>query len=38
MVVLLMKWDILPDKVEEYTTWAKSAVQRQLAVPGVERV
>jgi antibiotic biosynthesis monooxygenase (ABM) superfamily enzyme len=35
MVVVIMKWDILPDKVKEYTDWAKSAVQRQLAVPGV---
>ena len=36
MVVVVMKWDILPDKVQEYTDWAKSAVQRQLAVPGVK--
>ncbi len=36
MAVVIMKWDILPDKVEEYTEWAKSAVKRQLAVPGVK--
>lgn len=36
MIVVIMKWDILPDKVEEYTDWAKSAVQRILAVPGVK--
>jgi quinol monooxygenase YgiN len=36
MVMLIMKWDIFPDKVEEYTEWAKSVVQRQLAVPGVK--
>ena len=35
MVMVIMKWDILPDKTQEYTDWAKSAVQRQLAVPGV---
>ena len=33
MVMLIMKGDIFPDKVEEYTEWAKSVVQRQLAVP-----
>ena len=36
MVMVIMKWDILPDKAKEYTDWAKSAVQRQLAVPGVK--
>ena len=36
MVMVIMKWDIHPDKVEEYTNWSKSAVQKQLAVPGVK--
>ena len=36
MVAVIMKWDILPDKVQEYSDWATSAVQRQLAVPGVK--
>jgi quinol monooxygenase YgiN len=35
MVLWVGKWDILPDKVEAYTQWAKSAIPRFLAVPGV---
>jgi len=35
MVLYVMKWDILPDRVEAYTEWTKSAIPRSLAVPGV---
>lgn len=35
MVLYVMKWDILPDKVEAYTKWAESTIRRTLAVPGV---
>ena len=35
MVLFITKYDINPDKVEAYNEWAKSAVPRLLAVPGV---
>ncbi len=35
MVLYVSKWNINPDKVEEYGKWAQSAVQRTLAAPGV---
>lgn len=35
MVLLVQKWDIHPDKLEAYTKWTESAIQRTLAVPGV---
>ncbi len=35
MVLYVLKWDILPDKVEAYTKWGESAIRRTLAVPGV---
>ena len=35
MVLCVMKWDILPDKVEAYTKWTESAMRRTLAAPGV---
>ena len=35
MVLYVVKWDILPDKVEAYKQWAKSAIPQELAVPGV---
>lgn len=35
MVLYIMKWDILPDKVEAYLKWTEGAIQRTLAVPGV---
>jgi quinol monooxygenase YgiN len=35
MMLVVMKWNIHPDKVETYTKWAQSAIQRTLAVPGV---
>jgi|Deesub1362A_J573_1020465.scaffolds.fasta_scaffold01064_13 antibiotic biosynthesis monooxygenase (ABM) superfamily enzyme len=34
-VLYVIKWDILPDKIESYTQWTQSAIQRILAVPGV---
>ena len=34
-VLFVCKWNINPDKTEEYAKWAQSAIQRQLAVPGV---
>ncbi len=35
MVLFVMKWDILPDKVEAYLEWTKGAIPRVLAIPGV---
>ncbi len=35
MVLCVMKWDILPDKVEAYRKWTESAIRRTLAAPGV---
>ena len=35
MVLYVMKWNILPDKVEEYMKWTEGAIGRTLAVPGL---
>jgi len=35
MVIYVSKWNIHPDKVAAYAEWAKSAVPRVLAVPGL---
>jgi len=35
MMLAVMKWNIHPDKVEAYTKWTQSSIQRTLAVPGV---
>ena len=35
MVLQVMKWDIHPDKVDDYSKWTESAIKRTLAVPGV---
>ena len=35
MVLYVTQWNVLPDKVEAYTEWAGSAIQRVLAVSGV---
>ena len=35
MVLQVMKWNIHPDKVEDYLNWTESAIKRTLAVPGV---
>lgn len=38
MVLFVQKWDVHPGKVEAYTAWAKVAVPRILAVPGLYEV
>ena len=38
MVLHVIKWSILPDKKEAYMAWAKGAVARAIAVPGVVEV
>lgn len=35
MVLYCLKWNIHPDKAEEYTAWARGAIQRTLAAGGV---
>jgi quinol monooxygenase YgiN len=35
MVLYVMKWNIHPDKMEEYMQWTESAIGRTMAVPGV---
>ena len=35
MVLLVMKWDIHPDKAEAYLKWTEGAIRGTLAVPGV---
>lgn len=35
MVLFVTKWDIHPDKVEEYTKWTQSAIPRMMSGPGV---
>jgi antibiotic biosynthesis monooxygenase (ABM) superfamily enzyme len=35
MVLHVIKWDVHPDKLEDYAAWAKTAVPRTLAVPGL---
>ena len=35
MVLQVMKWDLHPDKVDEYLKWTETAIKRTLAVPGV---
>lgn len=35
MVLYIMKWDILPGKVEDYLKWTEGAIKRTLSVPGV---
>ena len=35
MMLVVMKWNVHPDKVEAYTKWTQSAIQSTLAVPGV---
>jgi len=36
MVLYIMKWDIRPEKAEAYQEFARSAIPRLLAVPGVK--
>ncbi len=35
MVLLVMKWDIHPDKVDAYSKWDAGAIKRTVSVPGV---
>ena len=35
MVLYCFKWNIHPDKVDAYSTWAGGAIQRTLAAGGV---
>jgi len=35
MVLQVMKWDIRPDKVEDYLEWAQSAIKRTVGFQGV---
>jgi quinol monooxygenase YgiN len=35
MVLYVVKWNLHPDKVEAYTKWTTSSIQRQMAVKGV---
>lgn len=35
MVLQVMKWDIHPDKVDEYLKWTETAIKRTVSVPGV---
>ena len=35
MVLYVSKWDIRPEKADEYAEWAKSALSRIFVVPGV---
>jgi len=35
MVLYTIKWNIHPDKAEEYGPWAKGAIQRTLGAGGV---
>lgn len=35
MVIQVIRWDVHPGKAEAYPNWAKSAIPRVLAVPGL---
>jgi len=35
MVLYVMKWNVHPDKKEEYLNWTSGAIKRTLGVPGV---
>jgi antibiotic biosynthesis monooxygenase (ABM) superfamily enzyme len=35
MVLYVSKWNVIPDKAEAYVEWAKTAIPRILAGPGV---
>jgi hypothetical protein len=35
MVLFVQKYDVHPDKTQAYNEWAKTAVPRILAAPGV---
>lgn len=35
MVLYIMRWDIVPDKMEAYLKWSEGAIRRTVAAPGV---
>lgn len=35
MYLYLVKWDLIGDRLEDYETWTKFAIERSLAVSGV---
>jgi quinol monooxygenase YgiN len=35
MVLYVMKWDILPEKLEAYMKWIENAIPRTFGAPGV---
>jgi antibiotic biosynthesis monooxygenase (ABM) superfamily enzyme len=35
MVLYIIKWDILPEKTEEYNQWVRKALKMSLDIPGV---
>ena len=35
MILYVIKFDIHPDKVDTYLKWAKGAIKRELAHPGI---
>ena len=35
MVLYVGKYDVRPEKAKEYSEWAKSAMGRMLAIPGI---
>ena len=35
MVLQVMKWDIHPDKTEEYFKWVETAIKRIMSSPGL---
>jgi hypothetical protein len=30
-----MRWEVRPEKAREYVEWSKTAVQRNISIPGV---
>ena len=35
MVLVVMKWDVHPDKAEAYLKWTEGAIKRTVGAPGV---
>ncbi len=35
MVLVVMKWDIHPDRVDAYVKWTEGAIKRTVGAPGV---
>lgn len=36
MLLYVLKWDILPERLDDYEQWAKFAIGRSIREPGVE--